>query len=153
MITDISILNDYFICIDFHTSLGFAIIFVFLYLSRCSAVITMKLLLLLLLVSWGQGGVDDSWDGFSESYIRRIHCPFELVLCQYPPEVSHCRSRNGILARKAQERARTSLQMMHFCYYNVMETTIDRIFLQWEKCKYSHVERRGVWVHLKPRVK
>ena len=28
MITDISILNDYFISIDFHTSLGFATIFV-----------------------------------------------------------------------------------------------------------------------------
>ena len=36
-------------------------------LSRRSAVITMTLPLLLLLVSRGQGGVDGSWDGFSES--------------------------------------------------------------------------------------
>ena len=63
MITDITIVNDYFVCIDFHTALGFTVTFVFLYLSRRSAVITMTLLLL---VSWGQG-VDGSWDGFSES--------------------------------------------------------------------------------------
>ena len=24
-----------------------------------------------------------------------------------------------------------------------------KIFLQWEKRKFSHVERQGVWVHLK----
>ena len=53
-----------------------------------------------------------------------------LCLCQYPPEVSYGRSCNGILARKAQERARISLQMIHFCYYNTMETKIGRIFLQ-----------------------
>ena len=67
---------------------------------------------------------------FRNPILGESHCPFELVLCQYPPEVSHCRSRNGILARKAQERARTSLQMVHFCYYNMMETTIGGIFLQ-----------------------
>ena len=52
-ITDISITNEYFVCTDFKAALGFAnsIKFVFLYLSRCSAFITMTLLLLLLLVS------------------------------------------------------------------------------------------------------
>ena len=52
-VTDISIINEYFVCTDFHAALGFAnsIKFVFLYLSRCSVVITMTLLLLLLLVS------------------------------------------------------------------------------------------------------
>ena len=42
-ITDISIVNEYFVCIDFHTALGNATIqfirFVFLCISRCSSVI------------------------------------------------------------------------------------------------------------------
>ena len=41
--------------------------YLLLYLSRCSAVITMTLLLLLLLVSWGQRRIDGTWDGFSET--------------------------------------------------------------------------------------
>ena len=62
----------YFVGIDFHTALmdslpSNLIKIVFLYLSRCSAVITMKLLLLQILVSWGQGGMDGSWDGFPET--------------------------------------------------------------------------------------
>ena len=54
-ITDISIVNEYFVCIDFHTALGNATIqfnkICFFYTSRCGAVITKTLLLLLLLVS------------------------------------------------------------------------------------------------------
>ena len=53
--------------------------FVFPYLYRCGAVIPMKLLILLLLVSWGWGAIDSSWDGFSETKVRRIHGPFKLV--------------------------------------------------------------------------
>ena len=67
---------------------------------------------------------------FRNPILREYTALSSLCLCLYPPEVSHCRSRNGILARKAQESARTSLQMVHFCYYNMMETTIGRIFLQ-----------------------
>ena len=67
---------------------------------------------------------------FRNPILREYTALSSLCLWLYPPEVSHCRSRNGILARKAQERARTSLQMMHFCHYNMMETTIGRIFLQ-----------------------
>ena len=51
--------------------------------------------------------------------------------------------------RSAQERAWTWLQMMYSCYCNTMETTIIRIFIRLEKRKCSHVERQGVWVHLK----
>ena len=32
-----------------------------------------------------------SWDGFSETQVKRIHGPFELeFITEYPPEVSHC---------------------------------------------------------------
>ena len=67
---------------------------------------------------------------FRNPILREYTALSSLCLCLYPPEVSHCRSRNGILARKAQERARTSLQMVHFSYYNMMETTIGRTFVQ-----------------------
>ena len=56
-----------------------SIILVFPYLSRGSAVITMIMLLMLLLVSWGQGVIDSLWDGLSETKVRRIHGPFILV--------------------------------------------------------------------------
>ena len=52
---------------------------VFPYLSRGSAVITMIMLLLLFLVSWGQGVIDSLWDDPSETKVRRIHGPFILV--------------------------------------------------------------------------
>ena len=82
-ITDISIVNEYFVCIDFHTALGNATIqfigFVFLCISRCTSVITMTLLLMLLLVSRGKGGIDGLWNGFSETQVRRIHGPFDFV--------------------------------------------------------------------------
>ena len=51
----------------------------FLYSSRCSAVIKTTSLLLLLLVSRGQGRIDGSWDRFSEALLRRIHGHFEVV--------------------------------------------------------------------------
>ena len=54
-------------------------IFLFHNSSRCSAVITMTLLFLLLLVSWGHRGIDGSWDGFSETQVGRTQGPFELV--------------------------------------------------------------------------
>ena len=66
-ITDISIINEYFVRIDFnfHTALRFATInsikFLSLYLSRFSAVITVTLLLL------RQGEIDGLWYGFSET--------------------------------------------------------------------------------------
>ena len=39
----------------------------FLYLSLCSAVITLMLLLLILSEGQGGGGIDGSWDVFSET--------------------------------------------------------------------------------------
>ena len=44
---------------------------------------------------------------FRNPILREYTALSSLCLCLYPPEVSHCRSRNGILARKAQERALT----------------------------------------------
>ena len=77
---------------------------------------------------------------FRKPRLGEYTAPSSLSLCQYPPEVSHC-SRNRISVRKAQERAWTALQMMHFSYQNTMETTIGRIFIQSENRKCSHVEQ------------
>ena len=59
-ITDISIINECFDRIDFHTALGFI-----------ATVATLSFL--------RPGGIDGSWYGFSETQVRRIHGPFELV--------------------------------------------------------------------------
>ena len=61
-ITDISIINECFVRIDFHTALGFI-----------ATVATLSFL--------RPGGIDGSWYGFSETQVRRIrtHGPFELV--------------------------------------------------------------------------
>ena len=69
---DISIINEYFVRIDFPARYldslpSNSIKFVFPHLSRCNAAITITLLLLLLLVCWGQGGIAGPWDGFSET--------------------------------------------------------------------------------------
>ena len=56
-----------------------SIVFVFHNSSRCSAVITMTLLFLLLLVSLRYRVIDGSWDGFSETQVGRTQGPFELV--------------------------------------------------------------------------
>ena len=140
MITDITIVNDYFVCIDFHTALGFTVTFVFLYLSRRSAVITMTLLLL---VSWGQG-VDGSWDGFSESQVRRIHSPFEPVFMPVSAKVVALFTQRDI----GQESSGKGSNFITNDAFLLLK--YDRnFFLQWEKRKFSHVERQGVWVHLK----
>ena len=44
----------------------------------------MTLILLVLSVSLGQGVIDGSWDGFSETSVKRIHGPFELVFMPVP---------------------------------------------------------------------
>ena len=59
-ITDISIINECFVRIDFHTTLGFI-----------ATVATLSFLRL--------GDIDGSWYGFSETQVRSIHGPFELV--------------------------------------------------------------------------
>ena len=59
-ITDISIANEYFVCIDFQhlvTLPSNSIKSVFLYLAHFIAVIAMTSLLLLRLISWRQGGI------------------------------------------------------------------------------------------------
>ena len=53
--------------ISWSTTVSNPLIFVFHNLSRYSAVITMILPLLLLLVSWGQKGTNSAWGGFSEN--------------------------------------------------------------------------------------
>ena len=53
--------------------------FIFLYLSRCSAVITMTLLLWLLLVSWGQGGFNGSWEGEGKNDSIFVNVPFVVL--------------------------------------------------------------------------
>ena len=55
-----------------------SIIFLFHNSSRCSAVITITLLFLQLLVSWGQRGNDGLCGGFLETEVGRIQGPFEL---------------------------------------------------------------------------
>ena len=59
-ITDISIINECFVRIDFHTTLGFI-----------ATVATLSFL--------RPGDIDGSWYGFSETQVRSIHGPFELV--------------------------------------------------------------------------
>ena len=61
-ITDISIINECFVRIDFHTALGFI-----------ATVATLS--------SLRPGGIDGSWYGFSETQVRTIptHGPFEPV--------------------------------------------------------------------------
>ena len=63
--------------------------FVSLHLSRCSAFITMTLLLLPPLVSREQEGNDGSCGGFWETRLGEYTAPSSLSLCQY----LHC-SRN-----------------------------------------------------------
>ena len=69
---------------------------VFLYLPYCSAVITMTLLLLLLLVSYEQGELMVCGMDFRKPGKREYTVALSLCLFQHPPEVSHC-SRNRIL--------------------------------------------------------
>ena len=61
-ITNISIINEFFVRIDFHTALGFI-----------ATVATLS--------SLRPGGIYGSWYGFSETQVRtiRTHGPFELV--------------------------------------------------------------------------
>ena len=72
-----------------------SIIFLFHNSSRCSAVITITLLFLQLLVSWGQRGNDGLCGGFLETwkntiFLEEYKAPSSLSLRQYPPEVLHC---------------------------------------------------------------
>ena len=93
-ITDISIINEYFVWIDFHTALGFGTIcfnkIVFLYLSCCSAVIAMTLLLLLLLVLQSRGELMAGGMDLRKPRLGEYTALSSSCLCQYPPEVSHC---------------------------------------------------------------
>ena len=69
---------------------------IFLYLSYCSAVITMTLLLLLLLVSYEQGELMVCGMDFQKPRKREYTVALSFCLFQHPPEVLHC-SRNRIL--------------------------------------------------------
>ena len=91
------------------------------------------------MVIWfkGKGEMMTRGMDFRKPRLGEYMAPSSLSLCQYLPEVSHC-SRNRISVRKAQERAWTAWQMMHFCYQNTMETTIGKVFIQSENRKCSH---------------
>ena len=156
-ITDISVVNEYFVCIDFHTALGFptinSIIFVFHNSSRCSAVITMTLLFLLLLVSWGHRGIDGTWDGFSETQVvlyclkagepvvqSRVLIPSSLILFS-------CFSHSYLSLRNKQLTGGESLNTWVTCYYGqcpfslfslsfLIFNSCERVFMKTQICKW-----------------
>ena len=74
----------------------------------------MTLLLLLILVFRGKEGIDGSCQALRAFVYASIRLRFRTV--------------HATGYRSAQERARTLLQMLYFCYLNTMETTIGRIF-------------------------
>ena len=92
-ITDISVVNEYFVCIYVHTALGFATI---KFNNICvSQFVALQCcyhddIAIFATFSFLHRGIDGSWDGFSGTQVGKTQGPFELVIiCQYPPEVSH----------------------------------------------------------------
>ena len=94
-ITDISVVNEYFVCIYFHTALGFATIRVnnifisqFIALQCCYHNYIAIFATFSFLRAEGKlmACVVDFWKPRLEEY----KAPSSLSLCQYPPEVLHC---------------------------------------------------------------
>ena len=92
-ITDISVVNEYFVCIYVHTALGFATI---KFNNICvSQFVALQCcyhddIAIFATFSFLHRGIDGSWDEFSGTQVGKTQGPFELVIiCQYPPEVSH----------------------------------------------------------------
>ena len=122
--------------------------FQFLYLSRCSAVITMILLLWLLLISWGQGGTESSWDEFSETLVRRIHRR-PLRGCVSASIRQRFRTVHATGYRSAQERAwvwlalcsvikmRWKLQMVGFSYDKKSANVV-----MWKDEEYEYISSK-----------
>ena len=115
-ITDICVVNKYFVCIDFRKALGFA-------------TIQFNYICVYLFIS-------------SETQVRRIHNPFELVFIPVSaPEVSHC---SGNRISFSSGKGLNLLTNNVFLLLKYDENTISRIFPRLEKCKCSHVKRQGV---------
>ena len=115
-ITDICVANKYFVFIDFRTALGFA-------------TIQFNYICVYLFIS-------------SETKVRRIHSPFELVFIPVSaPEVSHC---SGNRISVSSGKGLNLLTNNVFLLLKYDENTISRIFPRLKKRKCSPVERQGV---------
>ena len=94
-LTDISIVNEYFVCIYFHTALGFATIRVNnIFISQFIALQCCYHNYIAIFATFSFLRAEGNWWPFVVDFwkprLEEYKAPSSLSLRQYPPEVLHC---------------------------------------------------------------